>query len=320
MSDGPSDLGARALAEILVLTGLCLIGIIIFSAIGLGLASLYLGVKMEEIQNMMDLQSFSSNGRVALLVLQGTISLGGFVAFPWLIKYLQPSSPFRVSFSLIPNATILLLVVGLAVLMMPVNGWLASWNETIHLPSFLEGFQQWAKAKELEMEGLTLFLVRFSSPLEVFLGFVVIALIAGFSEEYFFRKMLQPRIFGLVGNIHLAIWLTAFIFSAIHMQFYGLFPRMALGALFGYYYYWTGNIWISVFGHSLNNAITLVGMYLYQQNISPIDVEDPKVIPWYIGAVAAGITWSLASMIQEEAVQIKSQRINRVQPETNVPQ
>jgi membrane protease YdiL (CAAX protease family) len=80
---------------------------------------------------------------------------------------------------------------------------------------------------------------------------------------------------------------------------------MALGALFGYYFYWTGNIWLPVFGHCLNNGITLIGMYLYNRNMSPIDVEDPGQIPWYLGAVAAGVTWSLATMVKEEADKIR---------------
>lgn len=200
------------------------------------------------------------------------------------------------------------LVVGLSVLMMPVNAWLAAWNESIHLPSFLQEFQNWAGEKEKLMEKLTLFLVDFQSVTEILAGFFVIAFIAGFSEEYFFRRMLQPRFMAILNNPHAAIWLTAFIFSAIHVQFNGLIPRMVLGALFGYYYYWTGNIWISVIGHALNNAITLVGMMLYQNKISPINVDNPNLIPWYIGAVAAGITWSLATMIKEEADKISSNK------------
>ena len=84
-------------------------------------------------------------------------------------------------------------------------------------------------------------------------------------------------------------------------QFYGLIPRMILGALFGYYFYWTGNIALAMFGHILNNGITLIGIVLYQNKISPIDVENPEQIPWYLGALAAGITWSLVIMFKDEA-------------------
>jgi membrane protease YdiL (CAAX protease family) len=136
------------------------------------------------------------------------------------------------------------------------------------------------------------------------LGFLVISLIAGLSEEFFFRKMLQPRIISLTGNHHAGIWITAFIFSAIHLQFFGLIPRMALGALFGYYFCWTGNIWLPVLAHALNNALTLTGLILYRQQLSPVNVEDPSEVPWVLGALAAGLVWSLSSMVKEEAQKI----------------
>jgi membrane protease YdiL (CAAX protease family) len=217
------------------------------------------------------------------------------------------------------NITLLLLVFGLGLLMMPVNSWLSAFNQALHLPSFLDDFQRWAMAKEFEMEKLTLFLVDFSSPLEMVLGFMVVSLIAGFSEEYFFRKLLQPRVMGIFGNPHAGIWITAFIFSAIHVQFYGLFPRMVLGALFGYYYWWTGNIWLSVFAHSLNNAITLIGISLYKADLSPINVEDPQQIPWFLGAIAAGVTWSLASLVKEEADKIRYRKLKLPDPEIQQP-
>ena len=34
-------------------------------------------------------------------------------------------------------------------------------------------------------------------------------------------------------NHHIAIWVTAIIFSALHMQFYGFLPRMLLGVFCG---------------------------------------------------------------------------------------
>jgi hypothetical protein len=83
---------------------------------------------------------------------------------------------------------------------------------------------------------------------------------------------------------------------------------MALGALFGYYFYWTGNIRLPILAHILNNAITLAGLVLYQQKVSSINVEDPAQIPWFIGAISAGVVLSIASMVQEEADKIRSRK------------
>jgi len=296
----------KAISEILVLIGLCILGMLVFSGLAIFVGALITGADATELSGIQGLEEFGNRGRMAMLLMQGIIALGSFVLFPGLIRFFTPFSSKPASIR--PNATILMLVVGLSGLMLPVNSWLAAWNQSIQLPQFLNGFQTWAFQKEMEMEKLTMFLVEFSSIEETLLGFLVIAILAGITEEYFFRKLLQPRISTLFGNQHVGIWLTAFIFSAIHIQFYGLIPRMALGALFGYYFYWTGNIRLPILAHILNNAITLAGLVLYQQKVSSINVEDPAQIPWFIGAISAGVVWSIASMVQEEADKIRSRK------------
>lgn len=57
---------------------------------------------------------------------------------------------------------------------------------------------------------------------------------------------------------NLGIWLAAALFSLMHFQFFGFVPRMILGALFGYYYYWSRNLWIPIIAHILNNGIIVV--------------------------------------------------------------
>ena len=295
----------EALSGLLVLVGLCILGMVVFSAVGIFLASVFTDLDISELQSLAFNYKNLPQGRMSLLLMQGVISLGSFVFFPWMIRFFKKEIQGSVSSQTLPNATLLILIFALSILMLPVNGWLAALNESFYFPSFLSDLKDWATKKENEMEGLTLFLIDFQSGAELIIGFIVISLIAGFSEEFFFRKMLQPRIYVLTGNIHVAIWLTAFLFSAIHFQFFGLIPRMVLGALFGYYFWWTGNIWISVLGHSLNNGITLAGMYLYSKNLSPVNVEDPKIVPAYLGAIATGVVWSLAIMLRDEAVKIR---------------
>lgn len=299
----------KALSELLILTGLCLIGMLLSSGLAIFLIQHLSGMEVDDMLALIDPEEAGENGRSALLIMQGLISAGSFILFPWLIRFISPASSETTS--LRPSGTLLLLLAGLSILMMPVNALLSAWNQSIRFPSFLHGFQSWAWSKEREMEKLTSFLVDFSGWQEGLLGFIVIAVLAGLTEEFFFRKMLQPRIIDFTGNPHLGIWLTAFIFSAIHIQFYGLIPRMVLGALFGYYFYWTGNIFLPMLAHILNNGITLLGLILYQQKMSPVNVENPDEIPWYLGAIAAGIVWSLSSMFREESLKIRRLTIHQ---------
>jgi hypothetical protein len=61
---------------------------------------------------------------------------------------------------------------------------------------------------------------------------------------------------------HAAIWVTAFIFSAIHLQFYGFIPRFILGLAFGYLYFWSANLWLPMIAHFVNNAFPVILVYI----------------------------------------------------------
>jgi len=63
-------------------------------------------------------------------------------------------------------------------------------------------------------------------------------------------------------NPHWGIFISAFIFSAIHFEFYGFFPRLILGMMFGYFLYWSGSIWLPILAHFVNNGIAVITFYL----------------------------------------------------------
>jgi len=59
------------------------------------------------------------------------------------------------------------------------------------------------------------------------------------------------------------------LFSAFHLQFFGFFPRLLLGAFFGYLYIWSKNIYLPIFGHFINNAsATITAFYYTRKGIS----------------------------------------------------
>jgi hypothetical protein len=101
----------------------------------------------------------------------------------------------------------------------------------------------------------------------------LIAFIPALGEELFFRGALQ-QIFQNKKNAIMAIWLTAFIFSAIHFQFYGFVPRFLLGAFFGYLLVWSGNLWLPVLAHFANNAIAIVFYYLKYNGFQVVDIDS----------------------------------------------
>ena len=97
-----------------------------------------------------------------------------------------------------------------------------------------------------------------------FAGFLVnlglMALLPAIGEELTFRGVLLHTLTTRTQNRtpHLAIWVTAIIFSFVHFQFYGFVPRMLMGALLGYMLCWTGSLWIAMLMHFTNNAIVTI--------------------------------------------------------------
>ena len=180
----------------------------------------------------------------------------------------------------------LVLVMLSTVFFIIINSPIIEWNKEINFPEFLSSFELWAQAKEKQLEAVTIHLVSFENNLEYLIGILTIAIIPGFCEEYFFRGVLQKNLSLLIKNHHIAIFISAFIFSAFHLQFYGFFPRLLLGVLFGYFYYWSGSLTYSVIAHTLNNFFSLTLFYvaskgLFGENIE-LDINSSPDIPLLI--------------------------------------
>jgi hypothetical protein len=105
--------------------------------------------------------------------------------------------------------------------------------------------------------------------------------------------MLQPLLQRATHNAHTAIWISAFLFSALHMQFFGFVPRMLLGALFGYLYSWSGNLIVPMFAHFINNGFSVILLYLHQLGKVNIDLESTEAAPWPVVISGTILTFGL---------------------------
>lgn len=155
--------------------------------------------------------------------------------------------------------------------------------------------ETWAKPMEESAARLTKAMLDASGTGTLVLTIFSIAVIPAFLEELAFRGVMQPLMAKSVGNIHVAIWVTAIAFSVFHMQFYGFLPRMIIGALLGYLVIWTGSIWPSILGHFANNAVALILYKVYGTMESPDGAVQSQ---WYAYAAsllctAAFIFWFL---------------------------
>jgi len=144
------------------------------------------------------------------------------------------------------------------IFLMPLTSYLAWLNESLHLPGWLEGIEMWMKEKELQAEKLTGILLTATTLGGLLVNIFVIAILPALGEEFLFRAILQRIFTGWLRSGSLAVVLTAVLFSASHLQFYGFLPRFVLGLAFGYMYLWSGNIWLPVLAHLINNLIPVI--------------------------------------------------------------
>jgi membrane protease YdiL (CAAX protease family) len=193
------------------------------------------------------------------------------------------------------SSTVWGLVAVLLLAQYPFIIYLQQLSEALPLPA---DWTQALKAQDASLEKIYKALTHLQGPGQLALGFIVIGVLAGLGEELTFRGLALPRVFNLTGNYHVAIWLVAFVFAAIHMQFYGTLSRMALGGLFGYLYYYSGNIWLPIAAHTFHNSFTLLMVSLYQGKVTTVDIDKPEV-PWYLGLFSLGLMIVLLQRIKE---------------------
>ncbi len=198
--------------------------------------------------------------------------------------------------SLIPFITALTI----CVIALPAVGGMQQWNAALSLPESMSGLEQWMKAKEEAADEITKAFFVDKSTKGLVINLVVIAFMAALSEEIFFRGLLQRLFQDNKMNLHLAVWLTAILFSAFHLQFFGFLPRVFLGAILGYLYAFTGNLWVSITAHFANNAFAVIMSHVYDQAVDttlPGEMEGQVSLPLTLLSIVlvGGQLWFIAS-------------------------
>lgn len=169
-------------------------------------------------------------------------------------------------------------------------------NEKMKLPAFLRDMEIWMRNQEDQLAELTKQLLTMNNFGDLAVNLLMLAIIPAIGEELIFRGSLQKLFNKMTGNYHVAIWITAIIFSAFHMQFYGFLPRMFLGAMFGYLLVWSNSIWIPILAHFVNNGVAVFTAYYYQRqgiSLEKLDqAQSYSAIFYVISAVlTAALLW-----------------------------
>ncbi len=206
-------------------------------------------------------------------VMQLIQSVGLFVVPPFVVAFLWSENAFEFLKlkSTLRWTTVVYVVVFMLVAIPFIN--LLSWlNQQIVLPESLSEIEKMMQSSEAQIAILTEKMLNVHSLEALLFNVFLVAVVPALGEELFFRGAIQ-RLFSDWKGAFFAIWMTAFIFSAIHMQFYGFFPRMLLGAFFGYLLLWSGSLWVPIIAHFLNNSVAVVFYYLKFNGVKVVDIE-----------------------------------------------
>lgn len=234
-----SGLGSR----ILQLVGVSLFFMLLFSLISLWITN-------------GDLSDISS-----IKLAQFMQSLGLFVIPPFILAYLWSEKPLQyLQINRKPFSTDVLLAIIIMFSAVPAINFLGEINHSIHFPESFSWLENQLIDMEKRAEDLTVRMLDVDTVGGLLINLGLIAIIPAIGEELFFRGILQQILQNKV-KAHAAVWITAIIFSAIHFQFFGFIPRMLMGALLGYLFLWTGNIWVPVAAHFTNNAAAVLYYY-----------------------------------------------------------
>lgn len=187
-----------------------------------------------------------------------------------------------------PGWKALFVVVLFYIVSVPAMNWLVDINQAMSLPSWLSGLEKALRAMEDSAADTTLELLEINSLMKLVSTVFVVGLMAGLSEEILFRGAMQRTMQDSRLGTHAAVWITAFIFSAIHLQFFGFLPRFVLGLWLGYLLVWTRSLWVPIIAHTLNNSTVALFGYLSTKGIVAEDFGDniglpsPGSFPWIL--------------------------------------
>ena len=187
-----------------------------------------------------------------------------------------------------PQLTAIAAVCLLLLVSIPAQEAVIYWNYNLSLPESMSNFETIARQLEATAFNTLKSLMANTSAAALIVNILIIGVFAGLSEELLFRGCFQRLLVTGGVNRHVAVWLVAICFSALHFQFFGFVPRVLLGAYFGYLLLWTGSLWIPVTAHVLNNVMFVITAW-HQARTEGLEARDNEPTLWSVPMTVASV-------------------------------
>jgi membrane protease YdiL (CAAX protease family) len=180
----------------------------------------------------------------------------------------------------------------LMVFAQPLIGLMSELNSYLILPEGLSSIENWMKNAETQGEMITEAFLSTTTTGGLLVNIFMVAILPAFAEELLFRGALASLFKDWTKNIHLAVFLSAFIFAAIHLQFYGFLPRFLMGMALGYLFFWSGSLWLPIVAHFTNNFLSVIVEFLFRKGVISTNAENFGVdnAAWLTAISIVGVT------------------------------
>lgn len=285
--------------QLLIMGISAIVGLLVFVVIGFVVCIAIYGLDLIHNMDWMTGKDLKYIGALKILVTAQQIGL--FLVPALVLAIFEGKKPHHFYGLKTPKIELLGIVFLLMLFSVPLMSWINEQNMNMHLPNFLSELEKWMR--KMEDDGLvtTKAILAGTSVGALVINLLVIAVTPAICEELIFRGGLQRTLGKWFKNPHVAIWTSAIIFSTIHFQFFGFFPRMLLGAAFGYIYFWTGSLWYAAFAHFINNGYAVVIAWYMQRKNMPIEEADDINIAWYGYVISAILTIALFWFLKKKS-------------------
>ena len=293
MTEGPSNpILHRQIhpgVRFLILIGLLILMLMIGTGIGVVIIESKYGTTT--LMDIMKLNLSVPHADTALWILQFTGTTFPILITPIIFSYFivhEPDDYMKNHFHY-PWMLMVLVFLIMAAAQVAID-YLGDINAKMVLPKALKGLEDWMKDSENEAQKMSDVMMQMNTFWGMIYDLLFIGLLTAIVEEILFRGCMQTIFIRWWKNPHVAVWVTAILFSAFHMEFYGFLPRLFLGVLFGYFTVWSGSIWPAIWAHFINNGSIVVWEYLYQNKLTRVNPDAQQVFTNTAYAISFVIT------------------------------
>lgn len=292
--------------------------VILVSFLVFMLASILIVVPLFGIGNLLSIPSltdiYNPENIMVLKYLQVIQAIGLFIIPPFILGWLYHGKVFDYLFiNKFFEPVSILLIILLMFFASPFVNFIGELNANMTFPNWLSGVEEWMRDSEGKAAELTTAFLKVDSYWGLLFNLFMIAFLPAIGEELLFRGVIQRIFTNMTNNHNWGIWISAILFSALHMQFYGFVPRMLLGVLFGYLLVWSGSMWLPILAHFLNNGIAVIAMFMIDKDMLSPKVEEVGSTSesYYMAAISLTLVIVFMIMIkrQNEGRQLQLEKL-----------